>query len=94
MEKQLEYINYRGYKYWYEYRLAKDRIDPCLATKDPKKYCNGFYLYSTKDPGNGKAFVVIKTNNPNFSGCMDYFNYGCVMDVELIKEKDSYKKRT
>ena len=66
MKKQLEYINYEGYKYWYEYRLAKDRIDTCLATKDPEKYCNGFYLYSTKDPGNGKAFVVIKTNNPNF----------------------------
>ena len=73
MKNQLEYINYEGYKYWYEYKLAKDRVDTCLATKDPKKYCNGFYLYSTKDPGNGKAFVVIKSDNPNYK------------TVELIK---------
>jgi hypothetical protein len=61
----MKFIEYKGYKYWYEYKLAKDRVDICLATKDPKKYCNGFYLYSTKDPGSGKAYVVVKTNNPN-----------------------------
>lgn len=48
-----------------EHKLAKDRVDICLATKDPKRYCNGFYLYSTKDPGSGKAFVVVKHNNPS-----------------------------
>lgn len=65
VENELEYIDYEGYRYWYEYKLAKDRVDICLATKDPKKYCNGFYLYSTKDPGSGKCFVVVKHNNPN-----------------------------
>jgi hypothetical protein len=63
--EELEYIDYEGYRYWYEYKGAKDRVDMCLATKDPKRYCNGFYLYSTKDPGNGFAFVVVKHNNPN-----------------------------
>ncbi len=60
------YIMYEGYKYWYEYQLARDRKDICLATTDPKKYCNGLYLFSTKDPGNGKAFVVITSNKPNW----------------------------
>lgn len=58
-------IEYKGHHYWYEYKLAKDCVDICLATNDPEKYCNGFYLYSMKDPGNGKAFVVIRTDNPN-----------------------------
>ncbi len=62
------YIDFEGYRYWYEYKLAKNRIDICLATKDPTKYCNGFYLYSDKDPGTGKEFVVTKTNNPNYPG--------------------------
>lgn len=61
----MKFIDYNGYRYWYEYKLAKNRIDVCLATKDPEKYCNGFYLYSDKDPGNGKAFVIVKTDNPN-----------------------------
>ena len=55
------YIDYDGNRYWYEYMLAKND-DMCLATKSPEKYCNGLYSYSTKDPGNGKAFVVIRTN--------------------------------
>lgn len=55
------YIDHEGIRYWYEYRLAKHKIDICLATNDPKKYCNGTYLYSVKDPGDGMAFVVIKT---------------------------------
>lgn len=52
--------------YWYEYELkaAKDRVDICLATKNPKEYCNGVYLYSMKDPGSGIEFVVIDTNDP------------------------------
>ena len=65
MEQNLEFIEYKGFKYWYEHRAAKHRVDICLATKDPKKYCNGFYLYSDKDPGSGKCFVVVKTDNPN-----------------------------
>lgn len=63
---KLQSIEYEGHLYWYEYRLAKNN-DTCLATKDPKKYCNGVYSYSPKDPGNGKAFVVIKTNAPCFN---------------------------
>jgi hypothetical protein len=35
-----------------------------LATKDPEQYCNGTFLYSTKDPGDGKEFVVTDTNEP------------------------------
>lgn len=61
----LPFIDYRGFRYWYDHRSAKDRIDICLATTNPTQYCNGFYLYSTKDPGDGLAFVVVKTNNPN-----------------------------
>ena len=60
-----KYIDYEGFRYWYEYMPARHRKDTCLATKDPVKYCNGFYLYSTKDPGNGFAYVVIKHNNPS-----------------------------
>ena len=54
-----------GYTYWYEYKLARNRKDICLGTKDPTKYCNGYFLYSDKDPGDGFAFVVVKTDNPN-----------------------------
>ncbi len=60
----MEKIEYEGHTYWYEHKVAKDRQDLCLATKDPKKYCNGWYLYSTKDPGDGRCFVITKTNNP------------------------------
>ena len=59
------YIDYNGRRYYYEYGPAKHRESICLATKDPKKYCNGFYLYSTKDPGNGYAFVVTAHDNPD-----------------------------
>ena len=58
-------IEYKGFTYYYEYKLAKNRVDICLATKDPERYCNGFYLYCEKDPGNGMAFVVISHNNPS-----------------------------
>ncbi len=54
-----KYIDYEGNRYWYEYMIAKND-DICLATKDPERYCNGLYSYSTKDPGNGKAFVVMR----------------------------------
>jgi len=55
-----------GFWYEYEYKSAKDNEDICLGTEDPEKYCNGIYLYSTKDPGNGLAFVVIDSNDPVF----------------------------
>ena len=64
MEEE-KFIDYNGYRYWYEQKLGKHGVDICLATKDPNKYCNGFYLYSDKDPGSGLVFVVTKTNNPD-----------------------------
>lgn len=57
-------IEMDGYWYEYEHKLAKDRFDICLGTRDPKKYCNGTFKYSMKDPGNGKEFVVTDTNDP------------------------------
>lgn len=60
----IDSIEYNGYTYWYQYKPGK-KGDICLATKEPKKYCNGFYWYSPKDPGNGMAFVIVKHNNPN-----------------------------
>lgn len=57
-------ITWKGYWYEYEHRLARDRIDVCLATKDPKEYCNGYYRYSKKDPGTGKEFVIVDSNDP------------------------------
>jgi hypothetical protein len=60
----LDHIDYNGYRYVYERRLAKNG-EICLGTKDPKKYCNGFFHFSSKDPGGGFAFVVITHNNPN-----------------------------
>lgn len=58
------FVDYEGFRYWYEYREGKHRVDMCLSTEDPKKYCNGFHIYQDKDPGNGSAFVVTKTSNP------------------------------
>ncbi len=63
--KNERFIDYEGYRYYYEHKPAKHRVDICLATKDPEKYCNGFYVYSDKDPGSGKCFVVTRHNNPN-----------------------------
>ena len=60
----LDHIDYEGYRYIYKKQPGKNG-DICLATKDPKKYCNGFYSFSSKDPGSGMAFVVISHNNPN-----------------------------
>jgi hypothetical protein len=65
MEINESFIVYKGYKYWYEKRSGKHGADICLATKNPKEYCNGFYKYSDKDPGSGLVYVVTKTNNPN-----------------------------
>jgi hypothetical protein len=60
-------IIFEGHQYWYEYKLARNRVDICLGTKDPKAYCNGYYLYSDKDPGSGVEFVVVKTTNPDLT---------------------------
>ena len=57
--KNIESIVHEGVRYFYEHRVAKHKVDTCLATKDPKAYCNGTYLYSSKDPGSGLAFVVV-----------------------------------
>ena len=58
------YIDYKGYRYYYEHRLAEHGVSVCLATKDPTAYCNGFFLYSDKDPGDGEEFVITRHNNP------------------------------
>lgn len=55
----IDSIEYKGEQIFYEHRLAKDG-ERCLATRDPKKYCNGFFAYSSKDPGDAAAFVLIK----------------------------------
>jgi hypothetical protein len=62
--KILDHIDYEGNRYVYEKRLAKNG-EICLATKNPQQYCNGFYSFSSKDPGSGIAFVVVAHNNPN-----------------------------
>jgi hypothetical protein len=56
-------ILYNGTLYWYEKRLAKNG-DVCLATKNPKEYCNGLFSYSSKDPGDGLEYVVINATHP------------------------------
>lgn len=61
-----KYIDHEGKRYFYEYRLANDG-EICLATTDPDKYCNGVYAYSRKDPGDGLAFVVLRSVNINRS---------------------------
>lgn len=66
MNNQLKSIKYNGYTYYYSNEVNPiDRESICLATKNPDEYCNGFYLYSKKDPSSGRPFVVIDHNNPN-----------------------------
>jgi len=65
MNELKQCIAYKGFIYYYEYKLANAGIDICLATKDPKEYCNGFYLYSDKDSGSSMAFVVVAHDNPS-----------------------------
>lgn len=60
-------IIHDGFKYWYEYKLARNRVDICLGTKEPDRYCNGLFLYSQKDEGDGMEFVIIKTDNPEIT---------------------------
>lgn len=57
-------IEHEGWTYWYEHRPAKDG-EICLGTMNPEEYCNGVYVYSSKDPGDGMAFVVTDTDNTN-----------------------------
>lgn len=59
------FVNIEGYRYWYERKLASNG-DICIATTDPKVFCNGLFTYSSKDPGDGLEFVVIKTDNPEY----------------------------
>ncbi len=54
---------YMGHKYCYEYKVARHQKDLCLGTSDPTKFCNGIFLYSEKDPGSGKEFVVTSTTD-------------------------------
>lgn len=67
-EKELSenFVIIDGFKYFYEYKNARHKIDFCLGTKNPKEYCNGYYLYSEKDPGDGVEFVIVSTNKPDF----------------------------
>ena len=66
-----KFIDYKGFRYWYKHKLAEDK-DICLATTDPEKFCNGFFLYSNKDPGSGREFVVTKHNNPSKNWMDDF----------------------
>ena len=59
---EINSIFYKGKQYFYEQRLARNG-ETCLATKDPKKYCNGFFTYSSKDPGDGVAFVLLNNKS-------------------------------
>ena len=65
VEQENNVVVHNGFMYWYEYKPARHDVDLCLATTNPKEYCNGYYLYSSKDPGNGMAYVITKTNNVN-----------------------------
>ena len=57
-------VFHKGFWYLYVHKLARHRKDYCVASKNPQEYNNGYYLYSDKDPGSGKEFVIIETNNP------------------------------
>jgi hypothetical protein len=61
----MEQVEMNGYWYQYQHKLARHGVDTCLATKNPQEYCNGLYLFSSKDPGDGRAFVVVATTDPN-----------------------------
>jgi hypothetical protein len=67
MNTEPKHIDFNGYRYWYEYKLARHKVDICLATTNPEEYCNGVFLYSDKDPGSGMEFVVVKTNDPTLT---------------------------
>lgn len=58
---QMHSVEYMGVTYYYEHGLANDG-DICLATDNPKLYCNGIYTFSSKDPGDGMAYIVLFTD--------------------------------
>ncbi len=58
-------LEWKGYWFKYEHKLARHGIDICLATTNPEKYCNGYYQYSRKDLGSGKEYVIVNTNDPS-----------------------------
>jgi hypothetical protein len=57
-------VSMNGFRYWYEH-IVSHKGDMCLSTNNPNKYCNGYYAYSPKDPGSGKCFVIVETDDPN-----------------------------
>lgn len=85
--KTTGFIIYGGVKCFYERRPGKDG-EICLATEDPEKYCNGLYTYSTKDPGDGMAFVVVPFIKPEDKQVIDIailFNEG-VIDTHKLAD--------
>ena len=89
--KEVKEISYNGKIYLYEYRAAING-DSCLATKDPNKYFNGIYKYSSKDPGSGICFVIVDELcgciNPFFHEDRDGINYcvKCYVEVSLTNQ--------
>lgn len=73
--------------YWYEYTkdVAFHNLDFCLATNDPCKYCNGYYKYSSKDPGDGLEYVILRSNDPNLHK-INYIYDFAVTKLELLKQ--------
>lgn len=59
-------VECHGHKYWYYKGVPIHNASLCLATKDPEKYCNGVYRYSSKDPGDGTAFIMVKTTDTDY----------------------------
>ncbi|MFW6243424.1 MAG: hypothetical protein ACOC2W_04625 [bacterium] len=93
------YIDNKDYKinnircdgFWYEYtqELALNKVDFCLATKNPEEYCNGYYIYSSKDPGSGVEFIIINTNNPELESVHKY-HYKAKEKLDLLKQTPTF----
>jgi len=80
-------VKREGYWYKFEFKLAKNRIDYCLATTNPDMYCNGWYLYSGKDPGTGKEYVIVDTNNPELKLLLPSFTPPETQPVSVSEER-------
>lgn len=76
-------VEYDGTVYWYKDSLGVDRKTICLATTNPKEYCNGTYLYSTKDDGSGKVFEVIAQSKQVLDGIPVISN---TIDVDALAD--------
>lgn len=85
MSNETESIKHGGFTYWYQHRLARHKIDYCLATTDPKEYCNGYYLYSSKDPGNGNAFVIVDTDDPDVKPHLQFDTLVTLEEIQKAK---------